>query len=160
GFDDNGLWFRDPDGLLVQICAAAKNSPDAKPPLTDAPTVHSIANAPSRSKVPKVQPKRLAHVLTFTRDVDRTLDFYSAALGLKLSDRSGAAIGFMHAVHGSDHHLLAFLKSASPGLHHLSWDTGSIGAIGLGAMQMAEKGYRHSWGLGRHVLGSNYFHYI
>jgi catechol 2,3-dioxygenase len=56
--------------------------------------------------------------------------------------------------------LLAFLKSEAPGLHHLSWDAGSIQAIGLGAMQMAGKGYRAGWGLGRHVLGSNYFHYV
>ena len=27
-------------------------------------------------------------------------------------------------------------------------------------MQMAEAGFRRGWGLGRHVLGSNYFHYV
>jgi hypothetical protein len=27
-------------------------------------------------------------------------------------------------------------------------------------MQMADKGFRAGWGLGRHVLGSNYFHYV
>jgi hypothetical protein len=27
-------------------------------------------------------------------------------------------------------------------------------------MQMAAKGYTSGWGLGRHVLGSNYFHYV
>ena len=27
-------------------------------------------------------------------------------------------------------------------------------------MQMTAKGYTQGWGLGRHVLGSNYFHYI
>jgi hypothetical protein len=37
---------------------------------------------------------------------------------------------------------------------------GSVGGIGLGAMQMAGKGYERGWGLGRHVLGSNYFHYV
>ena len=25
---------------------------------------------------------------------------------------------------------------------------------------MADKGYSKGWGLGRHVLGSNYFHYV
>jgi catechol 2,3-dioxygenase-like lactoylglutathione lyase family enzyme len=160
GFESNGLWLRDPDGLLIEIRAAKKNSPDVKPPLTDTPSVPGIANAPSRSEAPHVKPKRLAHILTFTRDVPRTLAFYGDVLGLRLSDRSGDMIGFMHGVHGSDHHMIAFLKSDAPGLHHLSWDTGSIGAIGLGALQMAGKGYSHGWGLGRHVLGSNYFHYI
>lgn len=32
--------------------------------------------------------------------------------------------------------------------------------IGLGAKQMADEVYTRGWGLGRHVLGSNYFHYI
>ena len=27
-------------------------------------------------------------------------------------------------------------------------------------MQMATQGYVAGWGLGRHVLGSNYFHYV
>ena len=27
-------------------------------------------------------------------------------------------------------------------------------------MQMADKGFTQGWGLGRHVLGSNYFHYV
>jgi len=66
----------------------------------------------------------------------------------------------MHGIHGSDHHLIALAKSNGPGLHHLSWDVESIHQIGLGAMQMADKGFAGGWGLGRHVLGSNYFHYV
>ena len=34
-----------------------------------------------------------------------------------------------------------------------------IDDIGIGAA-MADKGYHKGWGLGRHVLGSNYFHYV
>ena len=66
----------------------------------------------------------------------------------------------MHGIHGSDHHMIAFVKSDGPGLHHLSWDVGSINDIGVGASHMAEKGFAYGWGLGRHVLGSNYFHYV
>lgn len=47
-----------------------------------------------------------------------------------------------------------------PGFHHCSWDVGSINDIGLGAAQMADKGFSAGWGLGRHVLGSNYFYYV
>jgi hypothetical protein len=32
--------------------------------------------------------------------------------------------------------------------------------VGQGAAQMAAAGYREGWGTGRHVLGSNYFHYV
>jgi catechol 2,3-dioxygenase-like lactoylglutathione lyase family enzyme len=102
----------------------------------------------------------LAHILIFTSDVLESIAFYERVLGLRLSDRSGDGIAFMHGIHGSDHHMLALAKSEGPGLHHLSWDVGSINEIGLGAMQMADKGFGAGWGLGRHVLGSNYFHYV
>jgi hypothetical protein len=32
--------------------------------------------------------------------------------------------------------------------------------VGRGAAQMAAAGYDKGWGLGRHVIGSNYFHYV
>ncbi len=98
-------------------------------------------------------------MLMFTPDVDRAIDFYSRNLGLRLSDRSDA-VAFMHGIHGSDHHILAFARSETTGMHHCSWDVGGIDDIGLGAMHMHDRGYRNGWGLGRHVLGSNYFHYV
>ena len=52
------------------------------------------------------------------------------------------------------------MKSSAPGFHHCSWDVSSINDIGLGATRMHDKGYTKGWGLGRHVLGSNYFHYV
>ena len=65
----------------------------------------------------------------------------------------------MHGPHSSDHHLVAFAKSHAPGYHHSSWDVGSIDEVGLGAEQMRAQGYTKGWGVGRHVLGSNYFYY-
>ena len=29
-----------------------------------------------------------------------------------------------------------------------------------GAQRLLDKGYQNGWGLGRHVIGSNYFHYV
>ena len=45
---------------------------------------------------------------------------------MRLSDRSADGITFMHAVHGSDYHLMAFPKSDTPRLHYLSWDVPSL----------------------------------
>jgi catechol 2,3-dioxygenase len=160
GFESNGLWFRDADGTLLEIRVAEKSSPNEKSAVDNPAGLTARANAPSRSKVHVVRPRRLAHILVFTRDISATIKFYSEVLGLRLSDRSGDMIAFMHGIHGSDHHMIAFVKSEAPGLHHLSWDVGSIQDIGLGAMQMADKGFTAGWGLGRHVLGSNYFHYV
>jgi catechol 2,3-dioxygenase-like lactoylglutathione lyase family enzyme len=160
GAESNGLWFRDPDGTPIEIRVAEKCTPDEKSGVECVCSPGGIAGAPSRSVRPLVQPRRLAHILVFTRDIPKAIKFYSEVLGLRLSDRSGDMIAFMHAIHGSDHHVIAFVKSEGPGLHHLSWDVSSINDIGSGAMQMADKGYERGWGLGRHVLGSNYFHYV
>ena len=156
----NGLWFRDPEGTLIEIGVAEKSSPNAKSIVDNASTPANVRAMPDRSRLPLVRPRRLAHVLVFVTDVPRAMRFYSAVLGLRLSDKSGDAIAFMHGVHGSDHHLVAFAKSNAPGLHHLSWDVASTHEVGLGAMQMADKGHTAGWGLGRHVLGSNFFHYV
>jgi catechol 2,3-dioxygenase-like lactoylglutathione lyase family enzyme len=106
------------------------------------------------------RPRRLAHLALYTADVGRAIGFYRDVLGLRLSDSSEGNVAFMHGPHGSDHHMVAFARSGGAGLHHCSWDVGAVQEIGLGAMQMAGKGYTAGWGLGRHVLGSNYFHYV
>lgn len=156
-----GVWLADPDGNVLQIVAAAKVSPEA-PAATVSPPAAPPGRgaAPSRSQAARVRPQRLSHLLLFSSDVTRSIDFYSAALGLRLSDRSGEIIAFMHGAHASDHHLLAFAKSAGPGLHHSSWVVGNIDEIGLGMQHMADRGYSRAWGVGRHVIGSNYFCYV
>lgn len=160
GFESNGLWFRDHDGNLLEIVVAAKTSPDFKTGGGHRSSPAGVAGAPLRSKAGNVRPTRLAHILVFTRDVAKAIEFYARVLGMGLSDRSADLIAFMHGRHGSDHHMIAFVKSVDPGLHHTSWDVPSIHDIGLGAMQMADKGFDRGWGLGRHVLGSNFFHYV
>jgi catechol 2,3-dioxygenase-like lactoylglutathione lyase family enzyme len=159
GFESNGFWLRDPAGLLVEVKVAPKTSPAHKTCGTWSSSPEGVAGAPLRQDAPVVRPRRLSHVLVFTTDIDKAIEFYIRNLGLRLSDRSDL-VAFLHAIHGSDHHILAFAQSGAPGMHHCSWDMGSIDDIGLGAMNMAAKGHVKGWGLGRHVLGSNYFHYV
>ncbi|MGH6742916.1 MAG: VOC family protein [Bradyrhizobium sp.] len=160
GFESNGFWFRNHEGVLIEIKVAPKVSPDKKSESQWISAPAGQAGAAIRAKWPPVRPRRLSHVLIFTRDVDASIAFYERNLGLRLSDRAGDLVAFMHGVHGSDHHLLAVVKSSAPGFHHCSWDVASLNDIGLGAMRMADKGWTKGWGLGRHVLGSNYFHYV
>lgn len=154
----DGLWFRDPDGNLIEAAVAPRTTPTAKSSmLVDLqPGGTRTAERIGRG----VAPTRLGHVLLFVTDVGRSIAFYERALGLRLSDRSGELVAFLHTPHGSDHHILAFAKSHRKGFHHASFDVGSPDRIGLGAMQMAAKGYQRGWGLGRHVAGSNLFHYV
>ncbi len=153
--DGTGLWLRNPDGTPLQLVVAPKVAPDEKSRAEPCSDV-----APARSRVAPVRPRRLSHVLFFSPDVPRMVRFCTEVLGLRLSDGSGDLVAFLHGAHGSDHHLVAFAKSHAPGLHHSSWDVGSFDEVGCGAEQMRAAGFERGWGVGRHVLGSNYFHYV
>lgn len=160
--DQQGFWVRDPEGIALQIVVAEKSSPNVKGtaygPLNMTNEKGFVVGLNRRSVKP-VRPVRLTHALLFTSDVPRSVKFYTEALGMRLSDHSGDGIAFLHGVHSSDHHLLAFAKSDGPGLHHTSWVVRGVDEIGLGMEQMLAAGYKYGWGVGRHVLGSNYFYY-
>lgn len=157
----DGFWLQHPDGFPVQVRVAARKMPDAASTgVAEQPNTIGYGRAPRRSQVNQVRPRRLAHLLLYSQDVQRSIAFYEGVLGLRVSDRSGDDIAFIHAVHGSDHHLVAAARSEGPGLHHLSWDVASINDVGLGMGQMQAAGYTRGWGVGRHVLGSNYFYYV
>ncbi|MGA1069280.1 MAG: VOC family protein [Burkholderiaceae bacterium] len=160
--DAEGFWLQDPEGVHVQVRVAPKVTPNARAEghgfrFKDNPI--GVPIGPMRCEMQTVRPSRLSHILLFTSDVDRSLNFYCGVLGLRLSDRSGDGIAFTHGAHTSDHHLLAFAKSDGPGLHHTSWTVHHFDDVGLGMEQMRAAGYTEGWGVGRHVIGSNYFYY-
>jgi catechol 2,3-dioxygenase-like lactoylglutathione lyase family enzyme len=156
-----GIWLRGPDGHPFQLVVSDKVSPNQKTPAAPARGLaRGTAAAPARTQVDRVYPRWLSHVLLFTPDVSALVNFSESVLGLRLSDRSADLVAFMHTPHGSDHHLLACVKSEGPGLHHTSWDLGSVDEVGEASEQMRNAGYADGWGVGRHVLGSNYFYYV
>jgi len=159
--DGSGLWLRDPDGYPAQLVVAEKCTPSTKSiPIVEPPVPPGAGAAPARSKHALVRPRRLSHILRFTPDVTAQLRFHEDVLGCRLSDQSGEGIAFVHGVHGSDHHMVAFAKSHAPGFHHASWDVGNVNEVGFGSENMRANGYTNGWGVGRHVLGSNYFYYV
>ena len=159
--DGQGIWLRDVDGIPVQLLVGSRLAPETKSvPATPPPVPPGQGAAPARSAVAQVRPRRLSHVLRFTPDVPRMVRFCTDVLGLRLTDHSADIIAFLHGVHGSDHHIMAFAKAETPGLHHSSWDVGSVDEVGCGAEQMRNHGHTEGWGVGRHVLGSNYFYYV
>ena len=155
-----GLWLNTPDGTPLQLVVAEKVSPNCKTPKLPPRSLARVdAAAAMRSQAAKVFPRWLSHVLVFSPDVSGMVTFCEEVLGLRLSDRSGDLVAFMHTPHGSDHHLFAFVKSNGAGLHHTSWDVGSLDEVGEGSEQLRAAGFTDGWGVGRHVLGSNYFYY-
>ena len=157
---EGGVWIAGPDRLPLQIVVAEKSSPSAPVPRVMPPETGRTGRAPNRSAIQPIAPLHLSHILMFSANVVDAVQFYTQVLGLRLSDSSGPVIGFLHSPHGSDHHLIALALSGGGGLHHSSWTVPSLDAVGLGAQQMAQAGYPQGWGLGRHVLGSNYFRYV
>ncbi|MDE1948145.1 MAG: VOC family protein [Burkholderiales bacterium] len=158
--DGRGLWLRGPDALPIHLVVADKVTPSLRSVAQPPAAARGLAAAPARSQVRQVRPRRLSHLLLFTADVPGAVAFYRDLLGLKLSDHAGDGIAFLHGAHGSDHHVIALAKSGGGGLHHTSWDVASFDEVGLGAEQMRASGFGQGWGVGRHVLGSNYFHYV
>ena len=56
--------------------------------------------------------------------------------------------------------MVAFAKSNALGVHLLSWQVGNVNEIGVGAQHLLGAGHSKGRGLGRHILGSNHFHYV
>src|SRR5690242_2144467 len=71
GFESNGLWFRDPDGVLIEIRVAEKSSPNEKSRVHNPSVSAGQRGAKNRSAAAQVRPRRLSHILLFTSDVSR-----------------------------------------------------------------------------------------
>jgi catechol 2,3-dioxygenase-like lactoylglutathione lyase family enzyme len=163
--EDNGLWVRDPHGMLINL---SEQSPD--PPLSRVPSFE--INAPGRmsrlrrsailprSSYRSVRPRRLGHVLVFTPDVLRSVAFMTEALGMGLADRAQDVVAFCCATRDSEHHVVAFAKSPGIGFHHASFQVNDPDEVGRAGRALVEKTGRGDWGFGRHTIGSNFFHYI
>src|SRR5262249_3812950 len=109
GFESNGFWFRNHEGGLIEVKVGPKVSPDKKSESQWLSVPAGKAGAATRAESAPVRPRRLSHVLIFTRDVSDSISFYERTLGLRLSDRASDLVAFMHGIHGSDHHLLALV---------------------------------------------------
>lgn len=157
----DGLWFRDIDGDVVNV-RAAEPAPQTRAPvaLNNAGDFRRLGRRGAPNRDIEATPLRLGHLLKFTTNVQRTIDFYTGTLGMKLSDRIGELAAFLRFGGDSDHHTLAIAASSAPGLHHMSFELGNLDRIQMLAARMIEAGYRDAWGVGRHIYGSNYFHYI
>jgi catechol-2,3-dioxygenase len=159
-----GLWFRDHEGNLLNL---RDEQPGAWRDFgtTDAhesnfgDRIRRVDQARWLTADEKPRPRRLGHMLIFSTDLDASEAYYARTLGLRLSDRIQGMATFMNSGPG-DHHVFGFLPATHPGLHHSSWEVADIDQIAMGAQTMAAAGHSHGWGLGRHTLGSNFFHYI
>jgi catechol 2,3-dioxygenase-like lactoylglutathione lyase family enzyme len=165
GVSSEGFWFRDPWGVLVNLQPGQPAPAREEPPTAinmagnyeriDGARWHDLWVRDDK----QVRPRRMGHTILFSPDIDASERFYCEVLGFKLSDKNPGLVTFLNTGPG-DHHVFGFAQSTHTGLHHTSFEVADIDEIALGAQQMADKGYTTGWGLGRHTMGSNLFHYV
>ena len=165
GFASEGLWIEDPHGMLIHATERCADSELA------AGTPFEV-NGPGRvvrtrrsavlpnASYPPAKPLRLGHILVFSPDVPKSVEFVTQVLGMGLADRAEDIIAFTCAKKDSDHHVVAFAKSPGVGFHHVSFQVGDPDEVGRAGRALLAKSGRGDWGFGRHTIGSNFFHYI
>ena len=112
--------------------------------------------------------KRLGHIGFNVADVPGTCEWYRQHFGLIVSDQVqvgdlGVAYfcRFDRGETYTDHHSVLLAQDFAGGrsLNHMSWEVCDVDNIFLGHERLAEVGYQHNWGIGRHTLGSQIFDY-
>ncbi|MEU6653714.1 VOC family protein [Streptomyces sp. NPDC046900] len=164
----------DPSGIPVRVVHGVAEQP-ARPvqqPLVfnTGATAAARVNATQRPPRKPAQAERLGHLVLSTRVFHRALDWYLQHLGLIVSDflyldgqrDRGPTMAFIRCDRGSepaDHHTLAMHLGPDNGYVHSAYQVADLDALAAGGEYLRERGYRHSWGIGRHIQGSQIFDY-
>nr|WP_168515407.1 VOC family protein [Streptomyces sp. S1D4-11]QIZ00630.1 2,3-dihydroxybiphenyl 1,2-dioxygenase [Streptomyces sp. S1D4-11] len=163
----------DPSGLPVRVVHCAEQLPalpEQEPLILNFGTDHRRRNATQRPPREPSHIQRLGHVVLETRVFARTLDWYLDTLGMIVSDflfldgqrGRGPTMTFIRCDQGSvavDHHTLALHLGPGTGYVHSAYQVTDLDAIAAGGEYLAERGYKRSWGIGRHIQGSQLFDY-
>ena len=104
-------------------------------------------------------PRRLGHIVVATPSWRATRSFMLDGLGFKVSDEFTDIIAFLRC--SSDHHNVAIVNGEVPYLQHYSWECDDVDHVGhLATKLLAVDAERHTWGFGRHFIGSNFMWYL
>jgi catechol 2,3-dioxygenase-like lactoylglutathione lyase family enzyme len=133
---------------------------------------HELAriNATQRPPREPTRVQRLGHVVLQTTKYLEALNWYLDHLGMIVSDflyypgrrDRGPVMSFIRCDRGAtpaDHHTLAVALGPSNRYVHSAYQVSDIDAMGAGGRYLADLGYRRSWGIGRHIMGSQIFDY-
>jgi catechol-2,3-dioxygenase len=167
-----GVEVLDPAGRavwLVQGQARAEPLPN-RSPVTG--LTNSAAHAPRVNRTvrtPVEPPKviRLGHLVLQTADFATLSAWYLRVLGLVPTDVQYLADGspnltFCRLNLGdtpADHHTLVIVGAIEERYEHSAYEVIDLDALGQGYQVLRAQGYRHVWGIGRHLLGSQLFDY-
>jgi len=114
--------------------------------------------------------ERLGHVVLQSTKYRESLDWYLEHLGLIVSDflyyqgqrEHGPTMSFIRCDRGSvlaDHHTLAMTLGPTNRYVHSAYQVSDLDALAAGGQYLLDQGYYRSWGIGRHIQGSQIFDY-
>lgn len=161
----------DPGGLRVDIVHGREQHPKTthRAPLPVNYNSSSLSRINGTQRAPANPPDilKLGHVAMEVVDYQAVSAWYTQHLGFIPSDiqvlpDGSPAIAFMRLDLGdqpADHHTLALAQSFQHDLSHCAFEVIDLDAVGMGQRVLSERGWRHAWGMGRHLLGSQVFDY-
>jgi catechol 2,3-dioxygenase-like lactoylglutathione lyase family enzyme len=135
-----GVQFIDPEGRLVELC------------------VDRFAVAAKDTNGRDAIPRKLAHVVLNTVDIDAACAFYTKVLGMRISDWSEHQMAFLRC--NTDHHVIAFNQGPWASLNHVAYEMPTVDHFMRGIGKLRQSGITPDWGPGRHGPGDNTFSYF
>ena len=160
----------DPSAFVVDAIFgqdAAAPLPHRAPLACNVGLAHARIKAGQRPPAEPPEVLRLGHVLLEVADYQATTRWYTQHFGLIPSDvqvlpDGSPAVTFFRLDRGStpsDHHTVAIVQGFGAAYGHSAFEVTDADAVGMGQRVLRERGYRHAWGIGRHILGSQIFDY-
>ena len=111
-----------------------------------------------------IQARKLGHVVLKVRDVQKSKEFYTRALGLKVAYEQ-TQWGAVFLSVGEQHHDLALFQVATgeaptatqPGLHHMAWQLGTFAELQSAYRELHDLGIPVDATIAHNVTRSIYF---
>lgn len=164
------LTLTDPSGFTVEVVwgqQSVPTLPHRQPLAINLPQQSARVNGFQRPPIAPPEVTRLGHVVLEVADFQATCGWYTRHLGLIPSDvqvlpDGSPAVTFLRLNLGdqpADHHTLALAQGFMPLYSHSAYEVVDTDAVGMGQRVLRERGWKHAWGIGRHILGSQIFDY-
>ena len=161
----------EPNGYQIEIVhgiAAVPAIPVRRQPVNTGPQPLARAGEVMRPPKGPSSVKRIGHGVMSTPRFDETVAWFREHLGFICSDdvyegEKDHLIGSFNRLDRGDnyvdHHVFFCLRHEKTGLNHVSFEVQDIDDVAIGHDYLAQFGYEHMWGIGRHVLGSQVYDY-
>jgi hypothetical protein len=163
----------DPSGMPVRVVAGMHELPELP---DQRPVVfnfgHDVQRTNTGQRPPRVPARvqRLGHLVLQSTKYLETLNWYLDNLGMIVSDfqffpgqrERGPTMSFIRCDRGptpADHHTLALTLGPANRYLHSAYQVSDLDALAAGGEYLRERGYFRSWGIGRHIQGSQIFDY-